>query len=70
MPTYKNRKCSFCEQKIAHVDYKNIPLISKFVSQYNRIVPKYYSGTCLKHQKKVTTAIKNARLVALLPFTH
>lgn len=70
MPTYKNRKCSFCENKIAYIDYKNISLISKFVSQYNRIVPKYYSGNCLKHQKKVSNAIKNARLVALLPFTY
>jgi len=69
MPTYKNRKCHFCENKINYIDYKNVNLHQKFTSQYEKIVPRYYTGTCLKHQKKVSNAIKNARVMALAPFT-
>ena len=69
MPTYKNRKCQFCNDHIDYVDYKNLPLLRKFTTQYFKIVPRYYSGTCIKHQKKAMKAIKNARIMALLPFT-
>ncbi|MFH1533671.1 MAG: 30S ribosomal protein S18 [Nitrospirota bacterium] len=68
MPSYKNRKCHFCEDQIQHIDYKNVSLLNKFTSQYYKIVPRYYSGTCLKHQKKVTNAIKNARIMSLMGF--
>lgn len=68
MPSYKNRKCHFCEDQIQHIDYKNVSLLKKFVSQYYKIVPRYYSGTCLKHQKKLTNAIKNARIMSLIGF--
>ncbi len=63
-----NKACQFCEKKVKYVDYKNLPLISKFISQYKKIIPRYYTGVCLTHQKSVTTAIKNARNMALLPF--
>lgn len=69
MATYKSRKCQLCDSNIAYVDYKNTHLLRKFLSQYFKIVPRYYSGTCLKHQKKVMTAVKNARQMALMPFT-
>ncbi len=68
MPSYKNRKCHFCENQLEHIDYKNVSLIEKFTSQYFKIVPRYYSGACLKHQKKLTTAIKNARIMGLTSF--
>jgi small subunit ribosomal protein S18 len=68
MPSFKNRKCYFCENQIEHIDYKNVSLVEKFTSQYFKIVPRYYSGACLKHQKKMTTAIKNARIMALTSF--
>jgi small subunit ribosomal protein S18 len=69
MPTYKNRKCYLCENQIEHVDYKNIYLLKKFLTQYNKMVPRYYSGTCIKHQKKLSPAIKNARIMSLIQFS-
>lgn len=69
MPSYKNRKCQLCAEKINYIDYKNVGLLRRYLTQYFKIVPKYYSGTCLKHQKKVTRAIKNARKIALIPYT-
>ncbi|MEK7672821.1 MAG: 30S ribosomal protein S18 [Patescibacteria group bacterium] len=68
MPTFKSRKCHFCAEKISYIDYKNLGLIRKFISQYFKIVPRYYSGNCLKHQKKLARAVKYARHVALVPF--
>jgi len=69
MPTYKNRKCQFCVDQIDYIDYKNVHLVKKYLSQYKKIVPKYYSGNCLKHQKMLARAVKNARMMALVPFT-
>jgi small subunit ribosomal protein S18 len=69
MSSYKGRKCYFCEKKIVYIDYKNVKLLRKYTTKYKKIVPKYYSGNCLKHQKNLSRAIKNARFMALLPFT-
>ena len=69
MPSYKSRKCRFCDAHVEHIDYKNVELIEKFLTKYRKIVPKYYSGTCLRHQKRLARAIKNARIMALIPFT-
>ncbi|MEK7126832.1 MAG: 30S ribosomal protein S18 [Patescibacteria group bacterium] len=70
MPTYKHRKCYFCTNQINYVDYKNLHLLRKYISQYAKIVPRYYSGNCLKHQKRIALAVKNARTIALLPFVR
>lgn len=64
------KKCGFCIEKIDHIDYKNLQLLKRFVSQYGRIVPRYYSGVCLKHQKRVANAIKLSREMALLPYVR
>lgn len=69
MPTYKARKCQYCIDQVNNIDYKNITLIRRYMTQYSKIVPRYYSGNCLKHQKKLAKAVKNARFVALVPFT-
>lgn len=50
------------------VDYKNTAFLKQFLSKFNRIVPRQYSGTTLKNQKKIATAIKRARYMALLPY--
>jgi len=68
MPTYKRRQCKLCKEDIQFVDYKNTALIARFLTRFGKIVPKYYSGTCIKHQKSVAKAIKNARTMALIPF--
>jgi len=69
MPNYKNRKCYFCEEKIDYIDYKNTRLLRKGLTKYMKIVPKYYSGICISHQKRLARAIKNAREMALIPYT-
>lgn len=51
-----------------YVDYKNIKYIKKFISKYGKIVPRYYTGVSLKHQKQLAKAIKNARQMALVPY--
>ena len=68
MPTYKARKCKLCTEKVKYVDYKNVASIGRFLTRYGKIVPRYYSGCCLKHQKSLARGIKNARFMALLPF--
>lgn len=70
MPNYKSRKCRFCAAEISEIDYKDLQLLRKYMTKYFKIVPHYYSGTCLKHQKRLARAIKNARIMALLPFTR
>ncbi|MEK9133155.1 MAG: 30S ribosomal protein S18 [Patescibacteria group bacterium] len=64
------KKCPFCADKIDYIDYKNLRMLKKFMSQYGRVVPKYYSGVCLIHQKRVANAIKLAREMALLPYVR
>lgn len=70
MPTYQNRKCKLCVNKATYVDYKNVRLLRGFVTKYAKIVPRYYSGTCLKHQKMLAPAIKKARIMGLLMFVR
>lgn len=64
------KKCAFCAEKVTYIDYKNVRLLRRFVSQYGRIVPRYYSGACLQHQKKVSRAVKLAREMALLAYVR
>ena len=69
-PFKKRRKvCEFCERKVENVDYKDVVTLKKFVSERGKILPRRVSGNCAKHQRKLTQAIKRARIVALLPFT-
>ena len=69
-PFKKRRKvCEFCERKVENVDYKDVVTLKKFVSERVKILPRRATGTCAKHQRKVTEAIKRARNVALLPYS-
>ncbi|MBI5152771.1 30S ribosomal protein S18 [Candidatus Peregrinibacteria bacterium] len=70
MSTYQNRKCKLCANQAAYVDYKNIRLLRGFVTKYAKITPRYYSGTCLKHQKMLASAIKKARIMGMLRFVR
>ena len=67
----KGRKkvCSFCVDKIETIDYKDVEKLKKYVTERGKILPKRITGTCAMHQREVTTAIKRARIVALLPYT-
>ena len=61
--------CHFCVVKIEHVDYKEIEKLKKYITERGKIVPRRVTGTCAKHQRQITRAIKRARIIALLPFT-
>ncbi|EKE28429.1 MAG: ribosomal protein S18 [uncultured bacterium (gcode 4)] len=62
------KACPICEAGIQEIDYKNTELLKNYTTKFNKIVPRYYSGTCLKHQKKLANAIKQARYMAMLPY--
>jgi small subunit ribosomal protein S18 len=66
----KRRKvCKLCVDKVQHVDYKDINRLSRYITERGKILPRRISGNCAHHQRQVTTAIKNARVIALLPYT-
>ena len=67
--TPKRKVCIFCAERTDYVDYKDTAKLKKFVTEKGKIIPMRISGTCHKHQRTLTTAIKQARIVALLPFT-
>ena len=67
-PNRKRKKvCIFCADKVAYIDYKDAKL-RKFISERGKILPRRISGTCAKHQRELTIAIKRSRHVALLPY--
>lgn len=65
----RRKVCAFCADKVEVIDYKDVPRLKKFVSERGKILPKRMSGTCAKHQRELTTAIKRARHLALMPYT-
>ena len=67
----KGRKkvCMFCVDKVDSIDYKDVGKLRRFTSERAKILPRRVTGTCAKHQRELTTAIKRARYVALLPYT-
>ena len=62
------KQCPIDAEGITQIDYKDIVLLKKYLTKFNRIVPRYYSGVSLSNQKKLATAIKRARYMALLPY--
>ena len=61
--------CYFCQKNLNEVDFKDITLLSKFISSFYKIKARKKTGLCLHHQKKVATAVKRARQMGLLPYT-
>ncbi|MCD6442083.1 30S ribosomal protein S18 [bacterium] len=66
----EQKHCYFCINNINEIDYKDIHLLRRFISNYEKILPRRKRGTCLKHQRKLAIAIKRARIMALLPFVR
>jgi small subunit ribosomal protein S18 len=64
----RKKVCKFCTEKIDNINYKDVRLLSGFVAESGKIVPRRLSGVCTPHQRRVTEAIKQARNIALLPF--
>ena len=65
----KKKFCVFCKDKVAYIDYKDVGAIRKFVSDRGKIRARRVTGNCAQHQREVATAVKNAREMALLPYT-
>ncbi|MCI8844396.1 MAG: 30S ribosomal protein S18 [Oscillospiraceae bacterium] len=67
-PRKRRKVCSFCVDKITMIDYKDTAKLRRFLSERGKILPRRTTGTCAAHQRQLTTAIKRARHVALLPY--
>ena len=65
----KKKVCLFCKERMDHVDFKDTGLLRKYVSERGKIRARRVSGNCSQHQRDVATAVKNAREMALLPFS-
>jgi small subunit ribosomal protein S18 len=65
----KRKVCRFCAYKTLEIDYKNPRILRYFITERGKIIPRRISGNCAKHQREISTAIKKARNIAILPFT-
>ena len=60
--------CQFCKEKVEYIDYKDIKLLRKYVTDRGKIKPRRVTGLCAQHQKDIANAVKRARMMALMPF--
>ena len=67
---FKRKVCRFCHDKNAQIDYKDIKMVEQFITDRGKILPRRVTGTCAKHQRGVSQAIKRARIIALVPFVE
>ena len=68
-PMHRRKKvCVFCGQE--KIDYKDVAKLRKYISERGKILPRRITGTCARHQRALTTAIKRARHVALMPYVQ
>jgi small subunit ribosomal protein S18 len=70
MATTIAQQCFFCSQNLKNIDYKEIDLLRRFVSSQAKIIDPRHTHICAKHQRKLATAIKQARFMALLPYVR
>ncbi|MGH7855144.1 MAG: 30S ribosomal protein S18 [Candidatus Binatia bacterium] len=68
-PMFRRKVCRFCADKTLKIDYKDLRMITQFVTERGKMTPSRITGNCAGHQRLLTVAIKRARSVALLPFT-
>ena len=69
-PRRRKKVCQFCVDRQENIDYKDTAKLRKFISERAKIIPRRVTGTCARHQRELTIAIKRARQVALLPFSN
>ncbi|MFZ5906022.1 MAG: 30S ribosomal protein S18 [Nitrospirota bacterium] len=68
---FQRRKfCRFCSEKVAYIDYKNIKTLRSYLTERGKVFPRRMTGTCAKHQRELSEAIKRARSIALLAFSE
>ena len=65
----RKKVCGFCVDKVVNIDYKDIARLRRYMSERGKILPRRVTGTCARHQRELTVAIKRARHLALLPYT-
>ncbi len=65
----RKKVCRFCVEKVDDINYKDVKLLSAFITERGKIIPRRLSGVCAPHQRRLSNAIKQARNIALLPFT-
>ena len=65
----RRKSCQYCRDKVEFVDYKDINLLRKFISDRGKIRARRVTGNCTQHQRDVAVAVKNSREMALLPYT-
>jgi len=66
----KRKFCKFCAEKVVFIDHKDIKTLRAYLTERGKIIPARVTGNCAKHQRELTTAIKRARNIALLPFVE
>lgn len=66
---YRMKSCYFCRKKIDQIDFKDVALLSRYLTLWSKIKGSKESGVCSKHQRILTKAIKRARFLAILPYT-
>ena len=66
----RKKACHFCADRVEAIDYKDVARLRKCVSECAKILPRRATGTCARHQRELTTAIKRARQIALLPYSN
>lgn len=66
----RKKVCYFCVDRVEAIDYKDVARLRKFISERAKILPRRVTGTCAAHQRELTTAIKRARQIALLPYVN
>lgn len=64
----RKKVCQFCADKVTSIDYKDTDTLRKFITERGKLLPRRVTGTCSIHQRDITTAVKRARIVALLPY--
>jgi len=65
----RRKVCAFCVDHVREIDYKDVGRLRRYISERAKIEPRRKTGTCAKHQRRLTVALKNARQMALLPYT-
>ncbi|NOX20802.1 MAG: 30S ribosomal protein S18 [Nitrospirae bacterium] len=65
---HTRKYCKFCAEKVPFIDYKDYKTLRGYMTERGKILPRRMTGTCARHQRELTTAIKRARNIALLPF--
>ena len=67
-PHKRKKVCAFCVDKVTSIDYKEVAKLRRYLSERGKILPRRTTGTCAEHLRDLTTAIKRARQIALLPY--